>query len=74
MYTTRLYYGRISLSHYDRDHVRVLGDIINRALAEAGETVPVHVDWVQHVDGVDTVDSRWNGKKWIAAQPAKKRR
>lgn len=66
-FTTQLYYGRVSLTHYDGDCAIEIANVIHRALTEAGLPSRLKVEWIHHRDGVDTVDSRWNGKKWVKA-------
>jgi hypothetical protein len=71
-FTTRMFYGRVSVRHYDPDHIVRIANIINKALIDAGESTPVNIqcEWIDHVDGVETVDAVWGGDKW--APPAAK--
>lgn len=68
-WTTRMFYGRVSVSHYDKDCTVEIAKIINKALADADITARVRCQWIDYVDGVETVDAVWGGDKW--APPAK---
>lgn len=64
-FTTQLFYGLVTVKHYDRDETAKIGGLVKQCLADAGvKAANVGVLWIFHKDGNDTVDARWNGKEW----------
>jgi hypothetical protein len=64
-YTTEAYYGRVSVACFDRDLTVQVGEIIAKALQDAGiRGMKPRVSWVLNDNGQETIDAAWDGKRW----------
>jgi hypothetical protein len=70
-FVTEFYFGRVSVDHYDQHRTAEIGQIIAKALADAGvKATGVKCAWMHRFDnGAEAVDSLWDGKKWITPRP-----
>jgi hypothetical protein len=66
-YTTQVYYGLVTITNHDEDTTARIGTMVTQMLADIGIPATVAALWVHHHDGVDTIESRWVGGKWVKA-------
>jgi hypothetical protein len=64
-FTTQLYYGMVTISHHDANTTATIGDAVRKLMDELKIRATVSVLWVFHKDGEDSIQSRWDGTKWV---------
>jgi hypothetical protein len=68
-FVTQIYYGKITITHFDQETIAKISTIMRNALNREGLKATCRTEWVLHSDGTESTDAVWNGSKFVA--PAK---
>jgi len=63
--TPESYYGMVVVTNDNQEDTVRMGVVISQTLADKGIKANYSVMWIKHKAGVETIDARWIGAKWV---------